>query len=74
MDIGNTVLDLIKTFAVTGAEIDGDSTVDSLGLDSLDEVEFIMAIEDTFDLEIPDSFAESFECVQDVIAYVTLYV
>ena len=47
-----------------------DSTTESLGMDSLDAIECIMAIEDEFDLEIPDEEAEKITTVQSAIDYV----
>lgn len=46
------------------------SFVDDLGADSLDLVELIMAMEEGFDIEIPDEDAESITTVQDAIDYV----
>jgi acyl carrier protein len=47
------------------------SFIDDLGADSLDTVELVMALEDEFDIEIPDEEAEKLKKVQDVIDYVT---
>ncbi|MGL1930185.1 MAG: acyl carrier protein [Desulfotalea sp.] len=44
--------------------------VDDLGADSLDLVELIMAMEDGYDIEIPDEDAEKIVTVQDAIDYV----
>lgn len=44
--------------------------VDDLGADSLDTVELIMAFEEEFDVEIPDTDAEKIKTVQDVINYI----
>lgn len=44
--------------------------VEDLSADSLDIVELVMAIEDEFELEIPDQAAESIVTVQDVINYI----
>ena len=41
-----------------------------LEADSLDAVEIIMAIEDEFDIEIPDEDAEKFQTVADIVSYV----
>ncbi len=41
-----------------------------LEADSLDAVEIIMAIEEEFDLEIPDEEAEKFQLVGDLVKYV----
>ena len=47
------------------------SFIDDLGADSLDTVELIMALEEEFDLEIPDEDAESLTTVKAVIDYIT---
>ncbi len=44
--------------------------LDDLGADSLDVVELVMAIEDAFDIEVPDEVAEGMRTVGDVEAYV----
>ena len=46
------------------------SFVDDLGADSLDQVELIMAMEEEFDVSIPDEDAEGIATVQDAIDYV----
>jgi len=46
------------------------SFIDDLGADSLDIVELIMALEEEFDLEIPDSEAEKVVTVNDVVEYI----
>ncbi|OGQ94652.1 MAG: acyl carrier protein [Deltaproteobacteria bacterium RIFOXYD12_FULL_57_12] len=46
------------------------SFVDDLGADSLDLVELIMAMEEAFDIEIPDEVAEKITTVKDAIAHV----
>lgn len=45
------------------------SLIDDLGADSLDIVELIMSMEETFDLDIPDEEAEKLMKVKDVIKY-----
>lgn len=47
------------------------SFVDDLGADSLDLVELIMAMEEAFDIEIPDEVAEKIVTVQDAINHVS---
>jgi acyl carrier protein len=47
------------------------SFVDDLGADSLDQVELIMAMEEEFDVSIPDEDAEKIATVKDAIAYIT---
>jgi acyl carrier protein len=46
------------------------SFVDDLGADSLDLVELIMAMEESFDIEISDDEAEKLQTVQDAINYI----
>lgn len=46
------------------------SFIDDLGADSLDIVELIMALEEEFDLEIPDSEAEKITTVGDAVEYI----
>ena len=46
------------------------SFIDDLGADSLDIVELIMALEESFDLEIPDADAEKVVTVGDVVEYI----
>ena len=46
------------------------SFIDDLGADSLDIVELIMALEEGFDLEIPDSEAEKITTVGDAVDYI----
>ncbi len=46
------------------------SFVDDLGADSLDQVELIMAMEEEFDISIPDEDAEKIATVKDAIDYV----
>ena len=45
------------------------SFIDDLGADSLDIVELIMALEEEFDIEIPDTDAEKVVTVGDVVEY-----
>jgi acyl carrier protein len=44
--------------------------VDDLGADSLDQVELVMALEDEFEVEIPDEDAEGLTTVKTVLDYV----
>ena len=45
------------------------NVVDDLGADSLDVVELVMALEEAFDLEIPDEEAEKIRTVKDILDY-----
>ena len=55
--------------AETSVEMES-SFIDDLGADSLDIVELVMALEEEFDLEIPDSDAEKVVTVGDVVEYI----
>ena len=46
------------------------SFIDDLGADSLDIVELVMAMEEEFDMEIPDEDAEKLKTVDDVTKYI----
>ena len=46
------------------------SFIDDLGADSLDIVELVMALEEEFDIEIPDTDAEKVVTVGDVVDYI----
>ena len=53
------------------AEVKEDSRfVEDLGADSLDVVELVMALEEKFDIEIPDEDAEKILTVSDAIKYI----
>jgi len=70
------VEDKVKQIIVDQLGVDaGDVTpassfVDDLGADSLDRVELIMALEETFGIEIPDEDAEKISTVQDAVDYI----
>ena len=54
MDIENKVIEIIAELAVLEVEdVSLDSSLDSLGIDSLGLIESIFAIEETFDIQIP---------------------
>lgn len=56
---------------VDAAQVNLDSNfVEDLGADSLDTVELIMAFEEEFDVEIPDTDAEKIKTVKDVVDYI----
>ncbi len=46
------------------------SFIEDLGADSLDIVELIMALEEEYDMEIPDEEAEKIQTVDDVTKYI----
>ena len=70
------MLDKIREIVVEQLSVDPEQVtaeanfVEDLGADSLDTVELIMAFEEEFDVEIPDTDAENIKTVQDVIDYI----
>lgn len=46
------------------------SFIEDLGADSLDTVELVMALEEEFEIEIPDEVAEKIKTVGDVFKYI----
>lgn len=51
------------------SDIKQDTSFDSMDIDSIDAVEIIMAIEDEFEVEIPDEVAEAFTSIADIMNY-----
>ena len=47
------------------------SFIEDLGADSLDIVELVMAMEEEFEVEIPDEEAENIKTVQDAVNYIS---
>lgn len=70
------VLDKMKDILVEQLECDpGDITmesllVDDLGADSLDAIDIVMSVEDTFKVEVPDEIIEKIETVGDIVNYI----
>ncbi len=50
--------------------VEGASFIDDLGADSLDQVELVMAFEEEFGCEIPDSAAEKILTVKDAVEFI----
>jgi len=62
---------IVEQLNVSPEEVKPESKfVEDLGADSLDVVEMIMALEEKFEIEIPDSEAENIKTVQDVVDYI----
>ncbi|WP_348748089.1 acyl carrier protein [Pseudomonas rhodesiae] len=63
-----------EQLGIAEADIKNESSfVDDLGADSLDTVELVMALEDEFEIEIPDEEAEKITQVQLAIDYATAH-
>ncbi|RLZ07973.1 acyl carrier protein [Acinetobacter sp. 2JN-4] len=71
----SSIEERVKKIIIDQLGVDEDEVVprasfmDDLGADSLDVVELVMAIEEEFDVEIPDEEAEKFTTVQSVIDF-----
>ncbi len=62
---------VVEQLNVNGDEVKEDSRfVEDLGADSLDVVELVMALEEKFDIEIPDDQAEKIATVADAIKFI----
>ena len=58
---------IVEQLGVDEAEVKNEASfVDDLGADSLDTVELVMALEEAFDIEIPDEAAEGIATVGDL--------
>ena len=63
---------IVEQLGVDEASVRMDSSfLDDLGADSLDIVEFIMALEEEFGIEIPDEDVEKIVTVKDVVEYIS---
>jgi acyl carrier protein len=61
-----------EQLGVDAAELSSESNIlEDLGADSLDVVELVMAIEEAFDIEVPDEDAETMRTLGDVERYVS---
>ncbi len=72
MDIEAKVKEIIvEQLGVDAEEVTvAASFVEDLGADSLDTVELVMALEEEFDIEIPDEEAEKIATVQAAVTYI----
>ena len=62
---------IVEQLGVDEAEVTPTASfVDDLGADSLDTVELVMALEEAFELEIPDEDAEKILTVKQAIDYI----
>jgi acyl carrier protein len=74
--IDMAVLEKVKSIIVEQLGVEEEevkleaSFIDDLGADSLDIVELVMALEEEFELEIPDEDAEKIRTVSDAVNYI----
>lgn len=70
------IFDKVKAIVAEQLEVDADKVTPEstfaadLGADSLDTVELVMALEEEFDVEIPDSVAEGIDTVQKAVDHI----
>ncbi len=61
---------IVEQLGATKEEIVPEASfTDDLGVDSLTMVELVMAMEETFDIEIPDDEAEKIQTIGDAVSY-----
>lgn len=72
-EVAGRIVGVIKNFDKVDANkvTDAAKFTDDLGLDSLDAVEVVMAIEDEFAIEIPDAEADKILSVADAVEYIS---
>ena len=62
---------VVEQLSVDAGEVKPESNFQNdLGADSLDTVELVMALEEAFDIEIPDEAAEGIATVGDAVKYI----
>lgn len=62
---------IVEQLGVEESEVKPDASfIEDLGADSLDTVELIMVLEETFEIEIPDEDAEKIVHVKDAVQYI----
>ncbi|MBE2984456.1 acyl carrier protein [Campylobacter sp. RM9344] len=70
------VFDQVKEVVVEQLSVDPEAVkleskiIEDLGADSLDVVELVMALEEKFEVEIPDTEAEKLISISDVVNYI----
>ncbi|KAF1931574.1 acyl carrier protein [Didymella exigua CBS 183.55] len=72
-EVQGRILDLLKNFdkVQDASKLNGESHFhNDLGLDSLDTVEVVMAIEEEFSIEIPDKEADAIHSVKQAVEYI----
>ena len=61
---------VVEQLGVSAEEVVAEASfIDDLGADSLDIVELVMAMEESFDVEIPDEDAEKIQTIGYAIQY-----
>ncbi|NLM17465.1 MAG: acyl carrier protein [Candidatus Riflebacteria bacterium] len=74
--MNNEYFDKVQTIITEKLSVDKNQVtptanfIEDLGADSLDTVELVMALEEAYNLDIPDDQAEKLRTVQDVVNYI----
>ena len=72
----NSIEEKVRSIIVDQLGVESDKVtadakfIEDLGADSLDTVDLVMAVEENFDIEVPDEEAEKIQSVADVVAYI----
>ncbi len=70
-EIQNKVIEIIAhLLKISKTAITEESTLESLGADSLNRVEFVIELEDVFNIEINDEETEKLDTVKNIVDYV----
>ena len=75
-DNQNLIFEKVRTIVSEQLSVDAEEVTlksnfqNDLGADSLDTVELVMALEEAFDIEIPDEAAEGITTVGDAVKYI----
>lgn len=70
-DIESRVLTVFKSFLSSDEKLSNSVSFQELGLDSLDAVEVMVAVEEEFGIEIPDKESEEIKSVKDAVDYIS---
>lgn len=76
MSEADSIFDKVKKIVVEQLSVEAGTVTpqsnfaNDLGADSLDTVELVMALEEEFDIEIPDEAAEKITTVQEAVDYI----
>ena len=66
---------IVEQLGVDASEVNPQASfVNDLGADSLDTVELVMALEEEFDVEIPDEEAEKIQSVGQAVDYIKAHI
>ena len=74
-EVTDRIIEVVKNFdQVDGSKVTPETKfIDDLGLDSLDQVEVVMAIEDEFAIEIPDPEADKIVSIADAVDFISTH-